>query len=330
MAHRKTVLSLALASLVLLPASAYVPPEAITRIDCPGAASTYVRGINSAGRVVGAHFDTLGWPSSVIHGFIWEGGGCEPIPGLPDGWIPLALNDAGHVVGVRPLSSGQLRGFLYQRGQVTNLVCPPTVPRPCAAWPGGVNNRGQIVGWYEINPWPDRPFVWEDGSFAAPAELPWDHITVRAHGIDARGDVVGEFYPDGPPPHITYAYYWPNGGAPVWFGFPIEGNVPPVAKTTVPTAVNQRGDTVGYFYDSMYDEDPAVAGVIAGPCRGFFRDRDGAMIELKVPDATYTCPGGINAAGEVSGVYTTDAVTTPLSEIRWRGFVAKVGALVER
>jgi hypothetical protein len=95
-------------------------------------------------------------------------------------------------------------------------------------------------------------------------------------------------------------------------------------------AINPRGDIVGYFYESMYDDDPSLDGVLAGPCRGFFRDRDGAMIELKVPGATYTCPASINAAGEVSGVYTTDSSTTPLAGISWRGFIAKVEALVVR
>jgi hypothetical protein len=95
-------------------------------------------------------------------------------------------------------------------------------------------------------------------------------------------------------------------------------------------AINPRGDIVGYFYESMYDDDPSLDGVLAGPCRGFFRDRDGAMIELKVPGATYTCPAGINAAGEVSGVYTMDAADMPLATISWRGFVAKLKALVVR
>jgi|GEM_PF-6342240 len=35
-------------------------------------------------------------------------------------------------------------------------------------------------------------------------------------------------------------------------------------------------------------------------------------------------------AGQVSGVYTTDAADTPFAEISWRGFVAKVKALAVR
>lgn len=331
MVYARTVVSLALVSLGLVTASVSAQPAAVTTIVCPGAASTYVGGINDAGRAVGFYCDNLVGCFASIHGFIWEGGGCGPIPGLPDGWIPMALNDAGQVVGVHVVPDpSEVRGFLYRRGQVTDLECPATEKPGCAAWPGGINNRGQIVGWYEISG-PDRPFMWEDGSYIALAELPWAHITVRAHSINPRGDLVGDFYPSpGSPPHITYGYFWPTNGAPVWFGFPIEANTPPVAKTTVPQAITPRGDIVGYFYESMYDDDPSLGGVLAGPCKGFFRDRDGAMVGLKVPGATYTCPAGINAAGEVSGVYTTDSMTTPLAEIHWRGFVAKVETLVVR
>jgi hypothetical protein len=56
----------------------------------------------------------------------------------------------------------------------------------------------------------------------------------------------------------------------------------PGAASTMVGGINSRGDLVGYFYESMYNDDPSLDGGLAGPCRGFFRDRDGAMIELKV------------------------------------------------
>jgi len=257
--------------------------------------------------------------------------GCEPIPGLPDNWLPFALNDAKDVVGIYlvPLPS-EGRGFLYRRGQRMDLVCPAAETEECAAWPRGINNGGQIVGWYEDAVPDDRPFMWEDGSYVALAELPWVHTTARATGINARGDVIGEYYGRPVAPDVTYGVLWPKDGAPVRFGFPIAGNVLDVAKTTAPLAITARGDMVGYFHEWMFDDDPKLDGVLAGPCRGFFRDRDGAMIELKVPSATYTCPTSINAAGQVSGVYTTDAADTPFAEISWRGFVAKVKALAVR
>jgi hypothetical protein len=244
----------------------------------------------------------------------------------------MALNDAGHVIGIYvvPLPS-EVRGFLYRRGQMMDLVCPATETDECAAWPRGISNRGQVVGFYTDAVPHDRPFMWEAGSYVALSELPWIHTTVRASGINVRGDAIGAYYGRPVAPEVTYGVLWPKDGAPVRFGFPIAGNVLDIAKTTAPLAITAGGDMVGYFYESMFEDDEKLDGVLAGPCRGFFRDhRDGAMIELKVPGATYTCPVGINAAGEVSGVYTMDAAETPLATISWRGFVAKVEALVVR
>lgn len=332
MVHVKTFVPFALLSMSLMTTLASAQATDIRTIACPGAASTVILGINDAGRAVGVYADSLPIAPGNFHGFTWDGGDCtQRIPGLPDDTLPMALNDARDVAGVYIVpSSSRIRGFLYLRGDVNNLPCPATEPAGCVAWPLGINNRGQVIGYYE-RPGPDGPFMWEDGSYVALADLPWDHITVRARAINARGDIAGDFYPGGAPaPHITYGYFWPAGGLPAWFGFPVATNTPAVAKTTVPQAITPRGDIVGYFYDSLYDEDPSVTGVLIGPSRGFFRDRDGAMIELKVPGATFTCPTGINAADIVSGAYTTDPPTTPTAQIRWRGFVAKVEALVVR
>ena len=328
MALLRTVLYLGLGSLVLLPASASAPPAAITTIACPGAAITVVK-TNDAGRGVGFYCHSVAqcFPFGA-HGFIWDGSGCEPIPGLPDGWMPVGMNDAEQVIGIHVVGS-KVRGFLYRRGQVMDLLCPNTGTNKCVAFPRGINNRGQIVGYYEVEG-PDSPFMWEDGSYVALGELPreWEPATVRANGINPRGDVAGEWHGWGG--DITQGYLWPKDGAPVSFGFPLGVDAPTVAKTTMPSAITPRGDMVGYFYESMSEEEASVAGGLFGPCRGFFRDRDGAMTELKVPGATYTCPLGINAAGEISGVYTTDSETTSLAEISWHGFVAKVKALVVR
>jgi len=70
MAHARMVLSLALASLVLLPASESAQQGDITTIDCPGAASTMVGGLNDAGRVLGVYFDVLPIALGGFHGFI--------------------------------------------------------------------------------------------------------------------------------------------------------------------------------------------------------------------------------------------------------------------
>jgi hypothetical protein len=99
------------------------------------------------------------------------------------------------------------------------------------------------------------------------------------------------------------------------------------ASVNTPNAADVTGGT-SPGYSACSDREKEAAGAASTMVGGL--DRDGAMIELKVPGATYTCPGSINAAGEVSGVYSTNAAETPLAMITRRGFVAKVQALVVR
>lgn len=325
MSRVRSVPFLAVGALLLLaiPASAQAP--GITVVTCAGATSTIVAGINDAGRAVGFYFDMAGTP----HGFISDGRrGCEPLPGLPEGYMPLNVNDSSHVVGIHIGPSGEQRGFLYRRGQVTDLWYPD--PGTCQTMPIGINSRGQVVGFYALTGdgcGRDRPFMWEDGVYTPLPEpdLP-GHNSVSATGLNPRGDVVGEVLVD--PSQINYGYLWPRNGDPVTvFGFPIGSGV---AKVTMPTAINPRGDAVGFFYETMDPDDPALEGVLFGPCRGFFRDRDGSMTELSVPAATYTCSLGLNGAGEISGIFTEDPSGTPFTALSWRGFIARKDALVKQ
>ncbi len=169
----------------------------------------------------------------------------------------------------------------------------------------------------------DRPFLWQDGVFTALPEPSWEHNSVSAAGINARGDVVGQWLDN--EAQTNYGYFWPTGGGPVSFGFSLGSGF---AKVTSPASINARGDSVGFSY---VDTDPAdiPPGAFFGPCRGFFRDREGVITELKIPGASYTCSLGLNAAGEISGIYTTDSPTSleGFLEVKWHGFIAQKSAL---
>lgn len=321
------VLLLPLAALMFfLPAPTLAQAPGITTIDCEGAVSTIVAGVNDAGRAVGFYIDRSG----VAHGFITDGRhGCEALPDLPDGYMPFNLNDSEHIVGIH-IVSDQQRGFVYRRGEVTDLWFPsaPGAPATCQTCVTGINNRGQVVGFYDLENsgepcGQDHPFMWEDGAYLSLPRLPaWDD-SVGAAGINPRGDIVGGWLydPAGDQDDIDYGYLWPKDGTGVSFGFPIGSGV---AKMTAPVSINARGDSVGFFYAETSPDD-VPEGVLFGPCRGFFRDRDGTMTELKVPGSTYTCTLGLNAAGEISGIWTQDAGLFPAS---WRGFIAKKDALI--
>jgi probable HAF family extracellular repeat protein len=60
--------------------------------------------------------------------------------------FPLGINNRGHVVGMFRDANEVGHGFLYKDGALT------TIDHPLASsdsWPQDVNDRGQIVGFYE-------------------------------------------------------------------------------------------------------------------------------------------------------------------------------------
>jgi probable HAF family extracellular repeat protein len=80
-----------------------------TQIDVPGANRTFAEGINDAGQIVGAIFD-----STSLHGFLNTRGSFTqidvPVPGAVD-TLPRGINDAGQIVGYFDDSTGR-HGFL--------------------------------------------------------------------------------------------------------------------------------------------------------------------------------------------------------------------------
>jgi probable HAF family extracellular repeat protein len=108
--------------------------------------------INDSDQVVGASF------VDDIHerAFLWHNGSLTDL-GVTAGAVTsqaLDINNGGHVVGTLVLeSSGALnRGFIYRDGQMIDLN---TLIEPSSGWvlrdAQGINDRGQIVGFGEIN-----------------------------------------------------------------------------------------------------------------------------------------------------------------------------------
>jgi len=119
-----------------------------TSIDYPGAIQTAASGINSSGEIVGEYGDDSGW-----HGFLLSGGTYTSFDfsgGATETWAN-AINDSGNIVGfyclteecVGDLSGAQ--GFLLSGGTFTTIAVPGEVYTQAL----GINNKGQIVGFYQ-------------------------------------------------------------------------------------------------------------------------------------------------------------------------------------
>jgi probable HAF family extracellular repeat protein len=121
----------------------------ITTIDLPGATSTSPTAINDRGQVLGVYTDAAG----AFHGFVLSRGRLVSFdaPGNAAFMFPLDINNRGQIVGYTvhdPVTLAGARGFLLPKGArgPATPISLPGAPRTIAT---GINDQGQIVGFYE-------------------------------------------------------------------------------------------------------------------------------------------------------------------------------------
>jgi hypothetical protein len=290
---------------------------------------------------------------NVIHGFRLDDDGDFHVIDHPDagttpsdpimggtGTSTTAINNRGEMVGAYADRSDVIRSFLRSRnGRYTIIDPPDSFPNEELA---DINNRGEIVG-----------FADEDGDNAAGArgflrtrrgryvaiEVPGAGSTVPFKAND-RGQVVGLYLdrvPPGATPHPEHGFIWDDGEV-------TTVDHPDAANGTWLFGINNRGDTVGWYYDrddrahgflrdrrgryttidvpgaergtlvtSVNDRGETVGGVVNADFSsdGFYRTRGGRITIIEAPDeATYTRALDINDRGDIVGDYDTEPPST--------------------
>ena len=124
----------------------------VETVDVPGAAATFLVGINNRGQMVGSYIDAEG----AYHGFVRdrrgrvttlpEAPGAEPTAG---GTQPTSINERGQIVGLAYDAQGGSRAFRYENGKFS-LV--DGTPGAVFTRPLDVDNRGRAVGDYGTRP----------------------------------------------------------------------------------------------------------------------------------------------------------------------------------
>lgn len=201
--------------------------------------------VNNVGQVVGNYSDSGGYRP-----YIWSGqSGLRPL-GLPAGTtgVVSAINDLGVCAGaIGTPESGLERAALWTaQGELRDLG---TLDGAVASQATGINDAGQVVGWFKDASGTMHAFIWtaEDGMREID-ELPGDGQ--HANGNDASdinnlGQVVGGggFLTFGDVT-TTNTYLWTyNGGAHrlnELFGQPY-----PLFGIYQATSINDRGQIVG-------------------------------------------------------------------------------------
>jgi uncharacterized membrane protein len=289
--------ALRLAAVLLVFATFGFAQFTFTSIDCPGANSTRVRGINSHGDMVGDY--TL--PGGNFHAMMIKKGKCIPLaPTTILGTNPsgaFKINNRGDIVG-NFSDGGFQHGFLLSKGVLTILDFPGA--SDTNAW--GINNVGTVVGYWDIldadgNPLITHGFIWNKGNFKE-VDLPGVDNTFIV-GVNDRGDLVGLWGQDPTGNNTGSAFFWPEGrGSFTSFDAPF-----PDVVLTQANDINDVGAIVGVYVD--------VSG------HGFLRVGT-AMIGFDYPGATSTSPWSINPMFQIVGVWRDSSGTR-------HGFLAQPG-----
>jgi probable HAF family extracellular repeat protein len=145
-----------------------------TSLDDPSASTTFpggtqAEGINDAGQIVG-HFDN----ATGRHGFFYNGGNFTTLdvsdPSARAGSTTASgINASGQIVGDYIDSGGTRHGFLYSGGTYTTLNDPFAINGDSSSTNGtfalGINNLGQIVGYYYGSGSTQHGFIYSGGRY---------------------------------------------------------------------------------------------------------------------------------------------------------------------
>jgi probable HAF family extracellular repeat protein len=154
-------------------------------------------GINDAGTIVGTTFDS----TNVPHGFMLNGGQLTQLDDPNAGTAPFfngtqayAINNHGTIVGSYSDANNNTHGFIYQNGVFTTLDDPLADTwdslRPFTdngTYIAGINDQGQIVGYYFYMVPGGNPDILSQAFLATPAPEPGSLALAVIGGILATG-----------------------------------------------------------------------------------------------------------------------------------------------
>jgi uncharacterized membrane protein len=217
------------------------------RFDVPNTDLTQASGINNTGHIVGLTYVPES-NDSPVRGFLrYPDGTFDLSISAPDAFasVTWAINDAGTAVGWGGTAPEDPDPWPPVHGLVKPLGNGiQTVDRP-GAWSTqfyGINNPGQMVGFYSLSDGLQRSFLrLADGTFQdlnCPAAV---ENSTAPLGINGAGYIVGA--------------YWDGGDSSPAFVRATDGTCNtfsvPNSLWTWPTAINDFGQVVGAYWDDV-------------------------------------------------------------------------------
>ncbi|MSR61584.1 MAG: hypothetical protein EXS08_03930 [Planctomycetes bacterium] len=267
------------------------PPPGVAWVDYTAA------DVNNSGAVIGL-FGQTGGGFGLSRGYVWKDGAAKELF-TPLGFsaFPVAINDAGAIVGHAGGRPGGTPGAVFW----TPDLVPSFVADLDAA--RDLNERGQVVGYRMEGATPvAHGYLWDGTSLTALGSLdPNGRGDVIPYAIDAQGRVVGSSEIRG----VEHAFLWTAAtGMQELAGLPNPNRAAPA----VALDINDAGWIVGYTPDGQ-----GIRDVLWGP--------DGSLSQL-AEQLSDKGPGTrwsrlfwalrINSSGQVAGGALTGTAVRPV------------------
>ena len=272
-----------------------------------GAVYSWGFGVNDSGQIAGTGGKVFTWEN----GFLWSGSSWADLSSKQSAQSEaLAVSASGSVVGCTASAA------IWEGGKVHAL------PGTTVAY--GMNDLGQVVGYYNDHAGYMAPFIWTPsapngttGTTTYISGIPGG----RAMGINLAGDVVGDTSAGG----IGVAFYLANGSSnavPLTFGGnssarKINNNGQAVGNAVV--KVNGLNATHGFVWDSVNGmQDLNGLNIVGGIPAGwvFVCGGVGTLNATNIPTVSINDAGRICGTAQVTigGVKTNHAfLLTPQS-----------------
>jgi probable HAF family extracellular repeat protein len=158
-------------------------------VDFSGTTFDQVLGLNNTGQAAGYFQSPSGFQTPFIFNPFLPPGGQFVIGGM--GGLPAAgqatdINDKGMVTGFFPTTTGD-DGFLLNAGKLTALSFPGATVTEAL----GLNNLGQVVGFYNDAAGNPHGFIYSNGSFTSLDDNAGPATRTTINGINNLGQIVG-------------------------------------------------------------------------------------------------------------------------------------------
>jgi hypothetical protein len=269
--------------------------QTYTTFDPPGSLGTAPAGINPAGQIVGAYFDTI-----TNHGFLrdtdgtittLDAPGAAPGPAFPNGTNASLITPQGLIAGTYFDANSTSHVFLRAKdGTYTTLVVPNA-----AGFTGGLvrNTEGAIAGGFFDANFNSFGFLRAPNGKITVFDLPPSFFLT---GMTASGVILGSYLDFN---FVNHGFLRAVDGTITTFDVP--NAAPSFFGGTTPTSINNGGIATGFYYDTTQN----------GELRYFLRATDGTFSAFNPPQEGFGSPAAINPSGAIAGSVQT-FVCTPV------------------